>query len=40
MLGALSFLATKGRSGEWLDEHPVAALAALIACALVAGWIA
>lgn len=36
----LSFLATKGRSGEWLDAHPIAALAVVIACVLVAGWLA
>ena len=33
-------MATKGRMGEWLDAHPWAALAALIACVLVAGWLA
>lgn len=36
----LEAMATKGRSGEWLDEHPVAALAAIIACVLVGGWLA
>lgn len=40
MLGVLSVLATKGRSGEWLDAHPYAALAAVIACVLVAGAVA
>ena len=28
------------RMGEWLDAHPRAALAAVIACVLVAGWLA
>ena len=36
----LSFLSTKGCAGEWLDAHPIAALAVVIACALVAGWLA
>lgn len=36
----LSFFATKGRSGEWLDAHPLIALAVVVACALVAGWLA
>ena len=36
----LSFLSTKGRSGEWLDAHPIAALAIVAACVLVAGWLA
>lgn len=40
MLGALSIFATKGRSGEWLDAHPLVALAIVIACALVAGAVA
>ena len=33
----LSFLATKGRSGEWLDAHPYVTLAIVVACVLVAG---
>lgn len=40
MLDALSFLATKGRSGEWLDAHPLVALGIVIACVLVAGAVA
>ena len=36
----LSLIATKGRSGEWLDAHPLAALGIVIACVLVGGWIA
>lgn len=36
----LSFLATKGRSGEWLDAHPCVALGIVIACVLVGWWIA
>ena len=36
----LEAMATKGRSGEWLDEHPLVALGIVIACALVAGWLA
>lgn len=28
------------RMGEWLDAHPLVALAAVIACVLVGGWIA
>ena len=34
------FLATKGRSGEWLDAHPLVALGIVIACVLVGGWLA
>lgn len=36
----LSLFATKGRSGEWLDEHPIAALAVVVACIAIAGWLA
>ncbi len=36
----LSILATKGRSGEWLDAHPLVALGIVIACVLVAGTVA
>lgn len=39
MLGALSFLATKGRSGEWLDAHPLVALALVVSCTLLGGWL-
>lgn len=36
----LEAMAIKGRMGEWLDAHPRVALAAVIACVLVGGWIA
>lgn len=36
----LEAMATKGRMGEWLDAHPLVALAIVIACALVAGAVA
>ena len=36
----LEAMATKGRSGEWLDAHPLVALGIVIACVLVAGWLA
>ena len=36
----LEAMATKGRSGEWLDAHPYATLGIVIACVLVGGWLA
>ena len=36
----LEAMATKGRSGEWLDAHPLVALGIVIACVLVAGAVA